>query len=158
VKRKKILLVSSKGGHFAQLLCLEELFVKYDYLLLTEESKSTNPLKEKYNMKFLKSRSKGKGRGLLFIWILIVNSFLTLKIFTKHFPKVIITTGSHTALPVCLLGKLLGIKVVYILSYARVNTEERTASFLYPLVDKFIVQWPEIQEKYPKSEYLGPIY
>jgi len=109
-------------------------------------------------MKFLKSRSKGKGRGLLFIWILIVNSFLTLKIFTKHFPKVIITTGSHTALPVCLLGKLLGIKVVYILSYARVNTEERTASFLYPLVDKFIVQWPEIQEKYPKSEYLGPIY
>lgn len=158
MKRKKILLVSSKGGHFAQLLCLEDLFLKYDYLLLTEESKSTKPLKEKYNMKFLKSRSKGQGRGILFIWSLIVNSFLTLKIFTKHFPKVIITTGSHTALPVCILGKLLGIKVVYILSYARVNSEERTASFLYPIVDKFIVQWPESQENYPKSEYLGPIY
>lgn len=158
MKQKKIILVSSKGGHFAQLLCLEKLFVKYDYLLITEESKSTKPLTNQYNMKFLKSRSEGKGRGLLFIWILIVNSFLTLKIFFKHFPKVIITTGSHTALPVCLIGKLLGIKVVYILSYARVNTEERTASFLYPLVDKFIVQWPEIQEKYPKSEYLGPIY
>ncbi|MGF1559133.1 MAG: PssD/Cps14F family polysaccharide biosynthesis glycosyltransferase [Flavobacteriaceae bacterium] len=158
MKAKKIILVSSKGGHFAQLQMLEELFLKYDYLLLTEDSKSTRPLKEKYNIDFLRSRSEGKGRGILFFWILIVNFFLTLKIFMKHFPKVIITTGSHTAFPVCILGRILGVKVVYIVSYARVTTPEKTANLLRPFVNKYVVQWPEMKEKYPGSEYLGGIY
>ena len=51
-KRKKIILICSNGGHLAQILELQELFVKYDYLLVTEEAPSTLPLKEKYNIQF----------------------------------------------------------------------------------------------------------
>ncbi|WP_273566609.1 hypothetical protein [Maribacter halichondriae] len=60
VKKKKIILICSNGGHLAQILELKGLFVKYDYLLVTEESPTTLPLREKYNIKYLKARSKGK--------------------------------------------------------------------------------------------------
>lgn len=157
-KRKKIILVSSKGGHFAQLLSLEEMFTKYDYLLLTEKSKSTEPLTEKYNLQFLKSRPNVNSKSPMFFFILVVNSFLSLKIFLTHFPKVVISTGSHTAVPTCLLAKLLGRKVVYIVSYARVKSSEKGANVIYPVADKFLVQWPEMLEIYPKAIHKGGLY
>ncbi len=158
VKKKKIILICSNGGHLAQILELKDLFVKYDYLLVTEESPTTLPLREKYNIKYLKARSKGKKRDLGFFWTLLVNSFLSLTILIRHYPKVIITTGSHTALPMCFLGKLFMAKVVWILSFARINSKAFSADIAYPIVDKFIVQWPEVQKHYKKSVYLGGIY
>jgi len=157
-KRKKIILASSKGGHFAQLLSLEEMFSKYDYLLLTEKSKSTESLTAKYNLKFLKSRPNINPKSPLFLWILVVNTFLSLKIFINHFPKVVITTGSHTSIPTCILAKILGVKVVYIVSYARVNSTEKSADLIYKIADQFLVQWPEMQNVYPKAKHLGGLY
>ena len=72
--------------------------------------------------------------------------------------KVVITTGSHTAVPICLLGKLLRVKIIWILSFARINTRARSASIVYPIADRFIVQWEPVQHLYPKSIYLGGIY
>jgi len=157
-KRKKIILICSNGGHLAQILELQELFVKYDYLLVTEEAPSTLPLKEKYNIQFLKARSKGKKRNLNFLSTIIFNFFISIKLLIKHYPKAIITTGSHTAIPMCFLGKLVGVKIVWILSFARVDSKAFSADIVYPFADKFIVQWPEAQKYYKKSIYLGGIY
>ena len=157
-KRKKIVLICSDGGHLAQILELKELFTKYDYLLITEKSPATLPLKDKYNIKYLKTRSKGKKRNLAFFLSVIVNSFLSLKLLLSHYPKVIITTGSHTALPMCFLGKLFGSKVVWILSFARVDSRAFSADIVYPFANKFIVQWPDAQKYYKNSIYLGGIY
>lgn len=158
MKKKKILLICSDGGHLAQILELKEMFSNYNYLLVTEESPATLPLKDKYNIRYLKERSKGKKRNFLFFYSILANSFLSLRILLSHFPKVIITTGSHTAIPMCFLGKILGIKVVWILSFARINSRAFSADVAYPLVDKFIVQWPGVQKYYKKSVYLGGIY
>lgn len=157
-KKKKIMLICSNGGHLAQILELEELFIKYDYLLVTEEAPSTLPLKEKYNIRYLKARSKGKKRNLNFLSTLFFNSLLSIKLLVKHFPKAIITTGSHTAIPMCILGKLSGIKIIWILSFARVDSRAFSADIVYPLTNKFIVQWPDAQKYYKKSIYLGGIY
>ncbi|RDV16847.1 polysaccharide biosynthesis protein [Pontibacter diazotrophicus] len=158
VSSKKILLICSDGGHLAQILELKGMFEKYNYLLVTEQSPATLPLKDNFNVNYLQGRSKGKKRNIKFIVILLINFILSIKILIKHFPKVIITTGSHTALPMCLLGKLLGVKVVWILSFARVNSRAFSADLVYPVVDKFIVQWPHAKQHYKKSIYLGGIY
>lgn len=152
------MLICSGGGHLAQILELKELFFKYDYLLVTEKSPATLPLEDKYNIKYLKTRPKGKKRNLTFFFSVIVNFFLSAKLLISHYPKVIITTGSHTALPMCFIGKLFGSKVVWILSFARVDSRAFSADVVYPIADKFIVQWPETQKYYKKSIYLGGIY
>ena len=158
MKNKKIILISSDGGHLAQILELKEMFLKYDYLIVTEESPATIALKEKYHMKYLKGRAKGKKRNLTFIFILLINAFLSLKILIRHYPKAIITTGSSATVPMCLLGKLVGTKVIYILSYARVNSRAFSADIIYPIANKFIIQWPGVQKFYKKAVYLGGIY
>jgi len=157
-KNKKIILICSDGGHLAQLLELREMFIQYDYLLVTEASPATLPLKDKYNISYLKGRSKGKKRSIGFVVSLFVNLFLSVKLLLTHYPKVIITTGSHTAVPMCFLGRLFGAKVVWILSFARVNTRAFSADIVHPIANRFIVQWPEVQKFYKKSIYLGGIY
>jgi beta-1,4-N-acetylglucosaminyltransferase len=156
--KKKIILICSDGGHLAQVLALESLFIKYNYLIITEGTPATFPLKEKYNIRFLKARPKGKKRSLSFLYTLLINLFLSLRLLISHFPKVVITTGSHTAVPLCILGKLLGVKIVWILSFARIKTKAKSANFIYPLADKFIVQWQSAQKLYPRSIYLGGVY
>lgn len=157
-KKRKILLVSSDGGHLAQILELKELFEGYDYLLVTEEAPSTIPLAQHYNVKFVRARPEGKNRKMRFYISLLRNSFTSLFILLSHRPKVIITTGSHTAVPFCILGKLMGIKVVWILSYARINSKAASANLIYPIADKFLVQWPNMKKLYKNSIYLGSIY
>lgn len=156
--KKRILLICSDGGHLAQILELKDMFLQYNYLIVTEESPATLPLKEKYNIKYLKPRAKGKKRKFAFITILLVNALISLKILIQHFPKAIITTGSSTTVPMCLLGKITGVKIIYILSYARINSRAFSADIIYPIANKFIVQWPGVQKFYKKAVYLGGIY
>lgn len=155
--KRKIILICSDGGHLAQMLELKDLFLQYDYLLITEKTAATFSLKKTYNIRFLRQRSDGK-RTFKFWFIVIANFFLSLKLLISHFPKVIITTGSHTAVPMCLLGKLFRRKIVWILSFARINSKEKSASLIYPLTDRFIVQWETAQPLYPKSIFLGGLY
>ena len=155
---RKIILVCSDGGHFAQIRELEPLFIKYDYLIVTERSMATLPLSSKLKMKFLKERPGGKNRRIGFFLTIFYNTLKSLTILFSHFPKVIITTGSHTALPLCFLGKLFGVRIVWILSYARINTKAKSANLVYPFADRFIVQWPEMLKHYKKAIFLGGIY
>jgi UDP-N-acetylglucosamine:LPS N-acetylglucosamine transferase len=155
VKKKRVIFVCSNGGHLAQIQELAPLFERYDYLLVTEKAENTLPLRDKYDVVFLRGRSEGTKRDFSFYWSLIVNSVLSLKILIGHYPKAIITTGSHTAVPMCYIGKLLGVKIVWILSFARVNSKAFSADIVHPITDKFIVQWPEAQALYKDSVYLG---
>ena len=49
------------------------------------------------------------------------------------------------------------IKIVYVESICRVKTLSLTAKILYYFVDRLIVQWPELYEKYQRTIYLGRI-
>ncbi len=156
--KKKIILICSDGGHLAQILELEKMFLRYDYLIVTEKTPATAPLKEKFNIRYLKSRPEGSKRSLRFIYTIFLNLILSFRMLLTHFPKAIITTGSHTAVPICVLGKLFKVKIIWILSFARIHTRAKSADFVYPFANKFIVQWPDVQKLYPKSIYLGGVY
>ena len=58
MKKKKVLFVSSIGGHLTQLLELKSIFNDYNYLLVTEKSEVTSNLKDKYNVVFFKYCNK----------------------------------------------------------------------------------------------------
>ena len=51
MKKKKVLFISSTGGHLNELLQLSPLFKKYDYHIITEKDETTKGLKEKYGDK-----------------------------------------------------------------------------------------------------------
>ncbi|MBF0990227.1 MAG: hypothetical protein HXK70_05715 [Clostridiales bacterium] len=69
-----------------------------------------------------------------------------------------VTTGTHTAVPICYIGKLFGCKIIYIETFANITTKTLAGKILYPITDKFIVQWESMKKLYPKADYYGGIF
>lgn len=46
-------------------------------------------------------------------------------------------------------------QIVYVESLARVDTLSVSGKLLYYVADRFLVQWPELKEKYPRAEFYG---
>lgn len=155
-KRFRVLLPSSGGGHLTEIFQLKRLLDSTDHLFVSEDLALTRQLLAGRPSRFV--RPNGKNRDLVF-WInFLINWFLAVPILLKFKPHAIVTTGSHTAIPFCYLGKLLGCKVIYILSFCRIDTKAAAASAVYPISDVFYVQWEQMRSMYPKGKYVGPLF
>lgn len=154
---KKCMFISSGGGHLTELLKLKPLFEKYEYSLVTELTDTTSFLKNEYaNVSYLAYGTKEHLLKYLFIFgFNILKSFV---IFMKYRPDVVITTGTHTAVPMCYIAHYMGKKVVYIETFANSKTPTKAGPMVYKIADKFIVQWPEMLKHYEKAEYWGWIF
>jgi len=157
-KKKKVLFISSTGGHLSEMLRLSPMFNKYDYHIITEKTKSNMYLLDKYPGKVNFLVYGTKSNFLVYPFKLIYNTFKSLYFYIKIRPKVIITTGAHTAGPMCCIGKLFGSKIIYIETLANSKTKTVTGRLIYPFADLFIVQWEEMLKLYPKAKYGGWIY
>lgn len=72
-------------------------------------------------------------------------------------PQVVISTGAAPACLCCLLAKLLGAKIVWVDSITNVERLSLSGRIIRPVADLFLVQWPELAEKYRGVEYAGAI-
>ena len=154
-KRKKICLISSSGGHFEQLLMLRRLSDDYDTFIVTE--------KTKYNKKDKKINyyvSQVNRKEILFIFKMLLIAIKSFFIFIKERPDVIISTGVLAAIPMMFIGHFFRKKVIYIESFAKINSPTMTGKLIYKkhIADQFYVQWESMKEFYPNAIYKGGIY
>ena len=157
MKNNKFFFISNSGGHLAQLLKLKPLFDKYDYLLITERKKANLWLENRFNTYF--TYPGGTGYNFTFFLNLFLNFFVAFFLLLKNRPKLIVTTGSYTVLPFIIFSKIFRIKTIYILTYARINSQSKSDMIFYKLSDEFIIQWEEQIKNYPKAKLLkGGIY
>ena len=153
-KNIKICFAASSGWHYEQLMMLKPLMEKYDSFVITEKTDYSAEAKgeKTYYMKQVNRREKD------FIWQMGQNVWKSIDIYRKEKPDVVICTGVLAMIPICLIAKLHGKKLIYIESFAKVTSATRTGKLLYKYADQFYVQWPEMQKIYPKAIYLGGIY
>lgn len=156
--KKKVLFISSTGGHLSELLALKDLFNKYDYHIITEKTDSTISLKEKYGKKIDYLIYGTKHHIFSYIWKVPVNILKSLYFYFKIRPKVVITTGAHTAVWMCYIAKFFRSKIIYIETLANTKTKTLSGKLVYPICDKFIVQWESMKDLYPKAIYGGWIF
>lgn len=154
ISNKKICLISSSGGHLEQIRQLKDIIDTYEYFYIVTRTKATEAMKEK---KYIVSDMIRTNKLILFMQMLrmLLEQFL---IFLKEKPDVIITTGAGVAIPMCIIGKIFSRKVIYIESFARMNTPNKTGKLIYKFADLFIIQWEELRDHYPKAVYGGWIY
>ena len=150
----KICFVSSSGGHWEELMCLKKIMDKYDSFFITEKGGQLNDSESKNIYGVDKIDRKEKWFILNFI-ALFIKSF---KIYFNERPDVVITTGALVSYPICVIAKLFRKKIVYIETFARVNSKSLTGRLIYPISDLFLVQWKEMLELYPKAKYVGGIF
>ena len=155
---KKVLFISSTGGHLTELLELRKLFKKYNYHIITEKTKSNEKLQEQYPNKVNYLLYCTKHSKFKYPFVLLLNCFISLFYYIKLRPDAIVTTGTHTAGPMCCLGKIFGSKIIYIETFANMNTKTSTGKLIYKFADLFIVQWESMLEIYPNAVYGGWIF
>ena len=137
VKKHKICLVSSSGGHWEQLKKLQPLVDKYGGFNVTEKT----DLKDKWMLPKM-----------------VLNSAKTLYIWVKERPDIIITTGTMVAYPFYILATLLRKRFVYIETFGRANMPTVAGRLMEKHSDLFIVQWESQKKYYKKAIYGGCLY
>ncbi len=145
-----ICIIASAGGHLTEAIKATSLIKEYSkfYVTFHIEHIPASLSNEKYYLVEDPHISLKK---------YFINFYQVLKIYFKKMPKVIITTGAGIAVPMCLIGKAFGSKVVFIESGARVMHPSRTAKILYRIADLSIVQWKPLLRYLPKAIYGGPL-
>lgn len=148
----KVCLVGSSGGHLAHLYMLKPFWEHKERFWVTFNKPDANSIlknEKKYYCYFPTNRN---------IKNLIKNTYLAIKILIKEKPDLIISSGAAVAVPFFYVGKLFGVKTVYIEVFDRIDKPTMTGKLVYPVTDKFIVQWEEMKKVYPKAINLGSIF
>lgn len=155
---KKVLFISSCGGHLTELMQLKPMFDKYDFRIITEAIDTSYYLNDLYKGKVNYLIYGTKDHMLTYPFKLVANCFKSLYYFIKFRPNYIVTTGVHTAGPMCLIGKIFGSKIIYIETFANMTKKTATGRLLYLVADLFIVQHESMLKLYPKAVYGGWIF
>lgn len=148
----KVCLVGSSGGHLTHLYMLKPFWEHKDRFWVTfdkEDAQSILKGEKTYPCYFPTNRN---------ILNLIRNTALAIKVLNKEKPDLIISSGAAVAVPFFWLGKLMGAKLIYIEVFDRIDKPTLTGKLVYPIVDKFIVEWEEMKQVYPKAVNLGSIF
>ncbi len=136
--KKKICLISSSGGHFEQLKMLQKLSENYNTFIVTEK---TDYNKDDKKIDYFVNQVNRKEK--LFIFKMIGILFKSFYIFIKEKPDVVISTGVLSAIPMMFIGHLFKKKIIYIESFAKINSPTMTGNLIYKhhIADQFYVQW-----------------
>ena len=154
MKKKKICFAASSGGHYEQLMMLKPLMEKYDSFVVTEKT-AYHSAAEGRRTYYLYQVNR---REWSFPLRMAANTFRALRIILRERPDAVITTGVLATIPLCLLIKAVGGKLIYIESFAKVTSATETGKLMYKFADQFYVQWESMMAIYPAALYLGGIY
>lgn len=148
----KVCLVGSSGGHLDHLYLLKPFWEDKARFWATFDKEDTRTMlagEKVYPVYFPSNRS---------IKALIINTVRAVKILRKERPDLIISSGAAPAVPFFYIGKLMGIKTIYIEAYDRINKASLSGKLCYRVSDVFIVQWEQMKQVFPKAVYLGSIF
>lgn len=114
-------------------------------------------------------RSRNVGQSYLTsIFTSLMAIWYSIPLVFRIKPELLLVNGPGTCVPVCLMVFILSrilflipkCKIVYVESICRVKKLSLTGNILYYLriADSLIVQWPELNRKYPNTVYLGRLF
>ncbi|MFQ9311499.1 MAG: PssD/Cps14F family polysaccharide biosynthesis glycosyltransferase [Paraclostridium sordellii] len=151
---KKICFVASSGGHFEQIMMLKPLMKKYDSFIVTEKT-NYSVSNEDIPFYYLKQVNRHEFKFILYM---MINTIKTIGIFLKEKPDIVISTGALATIPMCFIAKIFRKKIIFIESFAKINSPTLTGKLVYKFANQFYVQWEEMKKIYPDAIFKGGIY
>ncbi len=145
VHRKKVLAVSSSGGHWAQLLRLAPAFSDCDVVFVTV-LESYRPEVPKNKFYVVNDANQWNKFGLIRLAIRLA------WIVVKERPDVVISTGAAPGYFAVLFGRLLRARTIWVDSITNIEHLSMSGSLAGKCADLWLTQWPHLA----KNE--GPFY
>jgi beta-1,4-N-acetylglucosaminyltransferase len=146
--KPRVMLICNPGGHLIQMLALKSAWEDLPRIWVTLRAADTEALLLGESTIFAHAPTERSITNLL------RNLWLSVAVMRRHRPDVLLSTGGGVTVPLFIIGKLLGARLVYVESLTRVDEPSRSGKLVYPLVDRFFVQWPEAATR-PRMEFVG---
>ncbi|OGT37979.1 MAG: hypothetical protein A3F11_03140 [Gammaproteobacteria bacterium RIFCSPHIGHO2_12_FULL_37_14] len=149
MKKNKICVISSCGGHLSEVRVLLPVYSTYDYFyVLNDKALLASDMQNKTY--FITHAERN--------WKIFINMWEAFKIIRKERPTVLMSTGAGLIVPFSLIARFFfGIKTIYIETIAYVDRPSLTGKIMYYLADFFYYQWPGLKQFFPKGEYIGAL-
>lgn len=147
----KAVLVCSNGGHLLQLERLRPWWERVDRLWVTFRQTDTESILAGERTVWAFHPTQRNPMNLL------RNAWLAWRTLRRERPDLIVSTGAGVAPPFFLVGRLLGIKTVFVEVYDRLDSPTLTGRLCYRLSDLFLLQWDEQRRFYPKGKVIGTL-
>lgn len=145
----RVLFACSAGGHLAQLLRLEPWYRDLDVRWVTFDLPDAISLLRDADVVWAYHPTTRSIKNL------VRNAWLSLREIRRFKPDVIVSSGAAIAVPFFWLGKLLGVRTVYVEVIDRIDTRTLTTRLVSPVTDLFLAQDPQQLELFPGSRLIG---
>ncbi len=142
----KICIVSSCGGHLAEVRALRRVYEQYEHFYVLND-RALLPKDMEGRTTFIRHSE----RDFLFF----ANLWEAWKIIRRERPRLILSTGAGPVVPFALVGKLYGVHTVYVEISTTVTRPSLSGRIMYRLADKFFYQWKALEREFPKGVYGG---
>ena len=150
-RKLRIGLVASAGGHLTQLRKLATAWSDYEVFWVTTTHVVGNTLAKSGQVHVVGECNRQQPFRVVMVFM------RCLRIVLGERPDVVISTGAAAGAIICILSKLLGAKILWIDSITNVYKLSLSGRLVRRIADLFLVQWPELAEKYPGVEYAGAV-
>jgi len=155
----KLCLAGSGGGHVRQLLDLEPVWRRFDYVFVTEDTSLGRSLAMDHPVKFVAHYAIGQarlGKPLKMLGGALRNLLQSVRIIATERPDVVISSGAGAVFWVAVLGRLFGAKLIVLESFARFDKPSKFGRLVSPFATKKIVQAPALKKYWPDAELFDP--
>lgn len=139
-KRKRVLAVSSGGGHWVQLQMLRPAFAHHDVSYVTVNQAYMDEV-DGVSFHVVRDATRWDRLGLLQLM------FQMLWIVVRVRPHVVLSTGAAPGVFALVFGKFLGARTAWIDSVANVAEFSQSAGHVRRFADLWLTQWPELAEE-----------
>ncbi len=145
------LMVSSQGGHLAQLLVLEEWWGAGERIWACPD---TPDVADRLRGERVVTTHSPTTRNVV---NLVRNFFLAARVMRRERPAVVVSTGAGVAVPFFVIAWLMRVPTVFIEVYDRIDSPTMTGRLCGPFTTRRIVQWPDQLAFYPDATLVGPL-
>lgn len=148
-RKLRVLMVTSAGGHLAQLIQLESWYREHSVRWVSFMLPDAESLLPAETTVWAHHPTTRNLRNLL------RNSVLAWREVRSNRPDVIVSSGAGVAVPFFWIGKLSGARTVYVEVVDRIDTRTLTARLVSPVTDLFVAQERSQLELFPGSHLIG---
>ena len=139
-ERHPLLIVCSTGGHLLQMHELHGAWESFERLWVTFDKSDARSLLRDERVVFAFGPTNRSIPNLL------RNLRLAVRLLRDERPSVILTTGAGVAVPFAWIGRLMGIRTIYVESVTRIDELSLSARLIAPVATQVFAQWPELAD------------
>jgi UDP-N-acetylglucosamine:LPS N-acetylglucosamine transferase len=137
MKPRKILAVSSSGGHWMELLCLRPAFEGHAVVYVTPQSLAQADVPGHRCYKVLNANQAKK----LQLIVLMATMFL---IVLRERPDVVVSTGTAPGYFALRFGRMFGARTLWLESICHAEEHSKSTELSRPYADLLLTQWPHL--------------